>query len=219
MSSFNFDINKDYGFTDRVNSLEELREWDLFRFNKIKQISEECTEVLDFGAASRCLSEILPFRNYKSIDFCAAFKPDIVADICDMYMIKDEEYSGVICSAVLEHVYNPFKAVEELYRIMKKDGYLYVYVPFLFKYHAPKSGEFKDYWRFTKDGIHHLFMEHVKFSSMEYAPIRYEKETIMNLTKLFGKRSLFHKIIGRKLYKNAQYTDEMVSGFSILCRK
>lgn len=87
---------------------------------------------------------------------------DIIGDIHEM-PFPDNSQEAIICSAVLEHVKNPFLAVDEMYRTLKPGGYCYVFVPFLFYYHVPKTGEYKDYWRFTEDGARELFR---KFSSI-----------------------------------------------------
>jgi len=217
MSEVIFDPDKEYGFTVRVGSVSKLPPWDRFRYDKIKYIADNCNNVIDFGGAIRSLIEIVHFRNYTTVDIDHGCNPDIVADICDLHMIADESVDGIICSAVLEHVYDPFKAVEEIFRVLKKGACLYVYIPFIFKHH--RSSRCEDYWRFTKDGLKYLFLEKTHFSSMTYEPVRYRSETIMNLTRHFGKKSLFHNLIGRHLYKGASLDDSMTSGFNIFLIK
>lgn len=51
------------------------------------------------------------------------------SDIQDMSMISDESYDYIICSHVLEHVKDDKKAMTELYRILKKDGFGLMLVP------------------------------------------------------------------------------------------
>lgn len=51
------------------------------------------------------------------------------SDIQKMDMISDESYDYIICSHVLEHVKNDRKAMEEIYRILKEDGFGFVLVP------------------------------------------------------------------------------------------
>ena len=42
--------------------------------------------------------------------------PSIVFDICsELDLELQEKYDKIICLAILEHVYNPFKAVENLH--------------------------------------------------------------------------------------------------------
>ena len=96
--------------------------------------------------------------------------PDIVFDLCsDMNEEINEKYDKIICLAILEHVYNPFKAVENLTKMLKKNGTLYGYVPYLYHYHAHKNLKFQDYFRFSKDALIYLFKD---FDNLELYPYR-----------------------------------------------
>jgi SAM-dependent methyltransferase len=50
---------------------------------------------------------------------------------------------------VLEHVRDPFQALREMSRVLKRGGILYCQVPFVIGYHPGPT----DFWRFTKEGI------------------------------------------------------------------
>jgi len=67
--------------------------------------------------------------------------------------LKSNYYDAVLCTEVLEHVYDPFRAVSELFRILKPRGIVLVTVPFNFRIHGPLP----DYWRFTEHGLRRLF--------------------------------------------------------------
>lgn len=215
------DPNKNYGFTKLgASNTAGLPFWDNFRLKKIREIFKKCKLIIDFGDSSRALSELfvndLKDKKKVSVDINECYKPDIVADICDLNMFKDESVDGIICSAILEHVYNPFLAVSELHRILKPGGKLYVYVPWLYSYHAPLTGEFKDYYRFSKDGIKYLFKD---FKKIELCPIRGRIETILNLTSTFGKRSFFQRYFGSVLQKMDKLDENHASGFNVFIIK
>lgn len=80
---------------------------------------------------------------------------DYQADICqnNSAIIPDETFDIIICTEVLEHVANPFDAVTELHRMLKKGGLLFVTTPFNFRIHGPLP----DNWRFTIHGLGQLF--------------------------------------------------------------
>lgn len=79
-------------------------------------------------------------------------KPDIVADASNMHMIADETYDYVFAMEVFEHIPTPQAAIDEVYRVLKKDGKLIFSTPFIFPIHdAPH-----DYYRYTKYGLMHL---------------------------------------------------------------
>jgi SAM-dependent methyltransferase len=61
----------------------------------------------------------------------------------------DEEFSAAVCWSVLEHVPHPEKAIQELSRVLRPGGEIWVQVPFLYPYHESPH----DYWRVTPDGL------------------------------------------------------------------
>ncbi|HLF24924.1 MAG TPA: class I SAM-dependent methyltransferase [Anaerolineae bacterium] len=75
------------------------------------------------------------------------------ADIQAMAQILDATYDSAICLEVLEHVPEPFKAMAEIYRILKPGGILIVSVPHLSRLHE----EPYDFFRFTRYGLMSLF--------------------------------------------------------------
>jgi SAM-dependent methyltransferase len=73
---------------------------------------------------------------------------------------KDEYFDGVVIQAVLEHVIDPFRCVKEIYRILKKNGYVYAETPFMQQVHMGRY----DFHRFTHLGHRRLFRN---FSEIE----------------------------------------------------
>ena len=65
----------------------------------------------------------------------------------------DEYFGCVIIQAVLEHVVDPFKCVDEVYRVLKKNGVVYAETPFIAQVHMGKY----DFHRFTHLGHRRLF--------------------------------------------------------------
>ncbi len=55
--------------------------------------------------------------------------PDIVADAEDLSVIADESMNFVIACHVLEHLPNPIRALKEFYRVLRRNGILYLVVP------------------------------------------------------------------------------------------
>lgn len=156
---------------------KKRKQWDQFRYQKLAWMGEKCSKVLDFGQSAR--QDRLLFDNtlYITADIDSTTKPDIVADICDLNMIEDEVYDGIVCIAILEHVYDPIKATNEVLRILQKGGMLFGYVPFLYPYHA-KEGHYKDFYRYTRDGVEYLLRG---FQNVEICPVRGNASTVINL--------------------------------------
>ena len=55
-------------------------------------------------------------------------------------------------AAVLEHLSDPLRAVEQVWRVLKPGGVFFSYAPFYHPYHASPH----DYFRFTEEGYRHL---------------------------------------------------------------
>lgn len=60
-----------------------------------------------------------------------------------------ESFDAILCTEVLEHTSDPATAVEELARVVRKNGYVMITVPLLESLHE----EPYDYFRFTKHGL------------------------------------------------------------------
>jgi len=134
-------------------------------------IFEECMQrmaqqhlVLDLGGRRRFHKGLGSFRemfagvHYYCLDILPASGLDVVGNLLQLPFAA-EMADGVICNAVLEHVYEPQLAVREIYRVLKL-------VPFLYPYHG-SQGE-PDCYRFTRDGLLYMFRD---FSEMRLQPV------------------------------------------------
>jgi SAM-dependent methyltransferase len=76
------------------------------------------------------------------------------ADLCDCEAaVAGSTFDYVVCTEVLEHTRQPFKAAESLFRVLKPGGLCFATTPFNFRIHGPSP----DCWRFTESGLRELF--------------------------------------------------------------
>ena len=77
---------------------------------------------------------------------------DIVADGSQL-PFTEGIFDGVISEAVIEHVKHPNKFVNEIKRVLKKDGAVFIVAPFIHPFHGYPS----DFQRYSYEGIKVLF--------------------------------------------------------------
>ncbi len=111
--------------------------------------------ILDCGAGSRGVyySNVVNFEivDYQSTD---------VLGVGEQLPFLDGTFDGVISSAVLEHVRDPFRCAREISRVLKPGGELYCCVPFLQPYH----GYPHHYFNATAQGIRRLFEDELEIT-------------------------------------------------------
>ena len=158
----NYYINNHKDFRDKI--LNEIKIGD---------------EVLDIGMAMRDKHKNIKSKLLETLDVNDfGDYPDIICDICSNIEGLEKKYDKIICLAILEHVYDPFKAVGNLKKMLKDDGIIYGYVPYLYYYHAPRDLKFQDYFRFSKDALAYLFKD---FKDIELFPIRGRISSPLNI--------------------------------------
>ncbi len=202
-----------------------MHPFEQFTREKLTKIFTEKNAVLDIGGGLRIstkqgnrfdpkrawIRDLATKVEYRIMDPVPDFAPDIVGDIHHM-PFPDNSLPAIVCESVLEHVEDPIRAAQELYRTLTPGGYCFVYVPFLYYYHAER-GYYKDYWRFTKDALEYMFRD---FTSIEIQAVRGPLETWMHLNP-FTQRI---ESLGRTLDKWMKKTDShQVSGYSVFLIK
>ncbi len=109
--------------------------WDEFYREKCIDMFTSSKEVIDIGGSLRLgkgkgnvssdknewLRPYVEKVDYKILDPVPDYNPDIVGDIHDL-PFEDDSKEAILCLAVLEHVKNPIKAMEELHRVLKPGG-------------------------------------------------------------------------------------------------
>ncbi|WP_405608723.1 class I SAM-dependent methyltransferase [Polaribacter sp. Asnod1-A03] len=81
-------------------------------------------------APEQCFLDL--FRKQKNLDYITSDLEspiaDVKADICDL-PFKDNTFDVVFCNHVLEHITDDTKAMQELFRVMKKGGFGIFQIP------------------------------------------------------------------------------------------
>lgn len=140
---------------------------ETFLEEKLKEIAKE-NRVLDIGSGHPFQKRLAKHKHlfanvkYETLDGASQYNPTYVGDIHNL-PFPNNSLPAIICLSVFEHLYDPHKAAEEIYRALKNDGKAFIYTHFVYPYHGRK-GVYSDYFRFTEEGLRHLFR---KFSKIE----------------------------------------------------
>lgn len=129
--------------------------------NKVVGTLPEDVSILDVGSQGKELGRHFPARAcIKTLDIDAASKPDYVADICEQNSetLPENSFDIVLLTDVLEHVCQPFDAINEVLRILKPEGLVLFSSPLNCRIHGPVP----DCWRFTEFGLEVLFRNYNK---------------------------------------------------------
>lgn len=120
-------------------------------------------KVLDIGAgANSPYAEYFP--NRVTVDIKPERNPDIVGDITNL-PIEDNSYEFILCTEVIEHVWDFQTAIKEMHRILKPGGTCILTTRFLFPIHEVPD----DYWRFSRFALEKLFED--------WSEVKVESET------------------------------------------
>lgn len=91
--------------------------------------------------------------NIINLDLKGGPNVDIIAS-ADNIPLLDNSVCLVICQEMLEHVPVPLDVLLEIHRVLRKNGTLYLQVPWTIGYHGCPQ----DFWRFSRDGISQIVL-------------------------------------------------------------
>lgn len=149
---------KEVSELDKKN-LKILRD-DVTRFMKEIGAAYDKTDTLVLDIAPQDHEGALPYftkAKVETLDIDQASGATYIADLCENNenTIPSSHFNYVVCTEVLEHTLQPFKATDEIWRILKPGGMAFISAPFNFRIHGPLP----DCWRFTEHGLRALFKD------------------------------------------------------------
>ncbi len=114
--------------------------------------------VLDAGAGECQYAPLFSHCLYVSVDFAKGDSQwnykrlSIIGDILSL-PLKNRSVDVALCTQTLEHVNNPGILLEELFRVLKPGGQLFLTAPLGWPIHQPPH----DFFRYTSYGLECLF--------------------------------------------------------------
>ena len=111
--------------------------------------------VLEVGPSETLkLKGLIPECSYFSCDIVERTDTDFQMDLTLPESISiEQKFDIIICAEVLEHVVDPFAAVESIFKLLNPGGAIITTTPLNLRIHGPVP----DCWRFTEFGLRVLF--------------------------------------------------------------
>ena len=116
-------------------------------------------KILDFGCGSKPYKNIFPnATEYIGVDYLIEGRTENI-DIIDFYYdgkripFEDNTFDGILCTEVLEHVFNIDEVINELNRVLKPNGKAIITTPFMWEEHEMPY----DFARYTTPALKHLY--------------------------------------------------------------
>src|SRR3972149_8836515 len=105
-------------------------------------------ELLDVGCGESLFYPLFLQRTnsyFKTDVRTSPGKPDVYSDITAL-PFKDESFDPILCTQVLEHLFNPFWSFDEMKRVLRCGGVIIIGTPLIYWIHEAPV----DYFRYTK---------------------------------------------------------------------
>ncbi|MFH1971879.1 MAG: class I SAM-dependent methyltransferase [archaeon] len=152
--------------------------WDIFMFpyhyklnkillNESKDYDLKDKIILEIGSGIKSYKHNFKKAKVITTDLIKLPNIDEVADIMNLKYV-DNSFDFIICNNVFEHLSDPNKAANEIYRVLKQNGEVFIVTPFLF----PLHDEPFDFFRYTSEGLKIIFnmFKSQKIKSIKYLP-------------------------------------------------
>jgi len=119
-------------------------------------------KLLDFGCGSKPYEKLFINSNeYIGVDYKIEGRTENIDKIDYFYdgkkiPFENNTFDGILCTEVLEHVFNIDEVLEELNRVLKPNGKALITTPFMWEEHEMPY----DFARYTTPALKHLYNKH-----------------------------------------------------------
>jgi SAM-dependent methyltransferase len=161
--------------------------------------------LLDFGCGRKPYENLFNVDEYIGIDMEQTGHEHVNSKVDVFYDGKtipfpDETFDAVFCSEVFEHVFNLEEILDEIIRVLKKDGQMLITVPFCWPEHEVPF----DFGRYSSFGLQHILTKKglkisVAVKSGNYGRVVWQLKGLFFHT-LFNSRSKIFNFVGSMIF-------------------
>ncbi|WP_057464625.1 methyltransferase domain-containing protein [Pseudovibrio sp. POLY-S9] len=109
--------------------------------------------LLEVGAQHKPVSKYFPEFEYANMDIRKTLENTIIGDITSCQHVMSQSFDFIFSVDVFEHLRKPWKAADEIKRLIKPGGIVFISTVFSWRYHPSPI----DFWRFSPAGLESLF--------------------------------------------------------------
>ena len=130
-------------------------------FKHVQDLAPQITgKTLDVGCGSKPYESLYDSSEYIGLEYDtpenrSIKKADFFYDGTN-FPFEDNSFDSAVLNQVFEHVFNPNSFLDEVSRILKKDGKLFLTIPFAWDEHEQPV----DYARYSSFGIKSILEKH-----------------------------------------------------------
>lgn len=153
------------------NKIADIGRWYVNQFViNVANITESGSSLLDAGAGECAYKQLFTHLDYKAIDLGVGddewnYDHLDYKGFLHQMPIEDNQFDYVLCTQVLEHLELPFESLQEMNRVLKKGGEIFISVPFSQNEHQTPY----DFFRYTSYGLKSL-LSRSGFCEIEITP-------------------------------------------------
>ena len=181
-------------------------------YKNIKDIAPKITgRTLDIGCGSKPYKLLYQSSEYVGLELDTQENKSLKdADYYydgNKFPFKDDDFDSIVANEVFEHVFNPDNFLNEIKRILKKDGKLFMTIPFVWDEHEQPF----DYARYSSYGIKSILEKH-GFEIVEQRKSVSDIRVIFQLLNLYT----FKKLVSKNGVMNLFMTLIFIAPINIL---
>lgn len=143
---------------------------------------------LDLGSSTSPYREMIEAAGFtvQTLDLTREHGADLLGS-AENTGLGEQSFDLVLCTQVLEHCEDPWKAMGEICRLLRPGGHAIVTVPHVWFYHPQPQ----DNWRFTQEGIVRL----ARSARLEVVELLAQGGTVLTLAQILN--FVLYGMIGR----------------------
>jgi SAM-dependent methyltransferase len=168
-------------------------------------------KILDVGCGQKPYASVFNFSAYIGLEFdTPEHRGQGVADSYydgGDFPFPAGEFDAVMCSQVLEHVFNPDEFLAEVHRVLRDGGKLLLTVPFVWDEHEQPY----DFARYSSFGLKYLLEKH-GFEIMEQVKTLADARVLFQLTNAY----IYKRLAGTNAYWNLLATLVFIAPVNLL---